>query len=72
MSDKPVDTNCQEESTEMSCEKTYTHVDTNYQEDNTEQQNCILHSEENIESISNSKSDIHNATKTVFSDHIET
>ena len=69
--DKRVDTNSQEDNTEMSCKKNDTSVDTNCQEDNTEQQNCVLHSEENVESKSNRKSDIHNATKTVFSDHIE-
>jgi hypothetical protein len=50
----------------MSCKKNDTSVDTNCQEDNTEQQNCVLHSEENVESKSNRKSDIHNATKTVW------
>ena len=69
--DKRVDTNSREDNTEMSCKKNDTSVDTNCQEDNTEQQNCVLHSEENVESKSNRKSDIHNATKTVFSDHIE-
>lgn len=69
--DTSIDTNCQEDNTKMSCEKTDTPVDTNCQEDNTEQQNCVLHSEENVESKSNRKSDIHNATQTVFSGHIE-
>ena len=69
--DKRVDTNSREDNMEMSCKKNDTSVDTNCQEDNTEQQNCVLHSEENVESKSNRKSDIHNATKTVFSDHIE-
>jgi hypothetical protein len=69
--DTCVDTNSREDNTEMSCKKNDTSVDTNCQEDNTEQQNCVLHSEENVESKSNRKSDIHNATKTVFSDHIE-
>ena len=76
--DTSVDTKCQEDNTKMARAmvfnatfKTDTPVDTNCQEDNMEQQNCVLHSEENVESKSNRKSDIHNATKTVFSDHIE-
>jgi hypothetical protein len=76
--DTSVDTNCQEDNTKMARAmvfnatfKTDTPVDTNCQEDNMEQQNCVLHSEENVESKSNRKSDIQNATKTVFSDHIE-